>query len=167
MQKLMVLIVIGLSGCAGSGREASPSPGIWAAAERPPRDLAIEVTVFDSVGEQSPSLGGSARFVIEPDGQLRAEIGDGVSLDHLPPRTRLLSDAQMVDVYHRLVRSGLDGGLDGSPLPSRDIPETIRPRVVISVVAHDARSEAMYDPTSNPAVVRLVGRLRSLARLRD
>lgn len=98
-----------------------------------------------------------ARFVIEPGGQLRASTGAGATRDTLPPRTRLLSDTQVTDLYGLIVRRGL--ALPGEGTPGAGTP------IAVSVVAHDERSTAIHDSASSSDARALVERLRRLARL--
>ena len=119
---------------------------------RPPEDLTIAVTVIAPEGS-SPE---PARFVIEPGGQLRAAVGAGSAPETLPPMTRLLTDAQVTQLYGVIAREGL-------ALPT-DAPTTDQPRSEVTVIAGDRRRTGRHELTDADARV-VVERCRALARL--
>ncbi|MEM9661348.1 MAG: hypothetical protein AAF937_03460 [Planctomycetota bacterium] len=119
---------------------------------RPPEDLTIAVTVVAPEGS-SPE---PARFVIEPGGQLRAASGAGSRPETLPPMTRLLTDAQVTQLYGIIAREGL-------ALPT-DAPSADEPRIEVTVIAGDRRRTGRHELTDADARV-VVDRCRQLARL--
>lgn len=148
--RLAILIVLGLAlTAAACGRTAlggSP-PGT-----RPPADLLISVLVLaDDGSDPAPGL-----FVIEPGGQLRAAIGAGAARDVLPPRTRQLTDTQVSHLYGTILRKGL-------ALPTAS-PTPQRPRIEITVIAHNARQRGIH-PADDADAREIVAMCQRLARI--
>lgn len=105
-----------------------------------------------------------ARFVIEPDGVLRAATGAGVGPTVYPPRTRRLTDPQVREVYNIVTRQGLDRGIGGKPFRLGDAqPEGAW--IVVEVTAHEHRRSTIYLPEDERRVIDLVRHLRRIARL--
>ncbi|MEO0630026.1 MAG: hypothetical protein AAFY46_04770 [Planctomycetota bacterium] len=121
---------------------------------RPPEDLTIAVTVIAPEGS-SPE---PARFVIEPGGQLRAAVGAGSTPETFPPKTRLLTDAQVSQLYGILAREGLALPANAA---SRDTP-----RIEVTVIAGDTRRTGRH-ALDDPEARLVVDRCQSLARLGD
>ena len=116
------------------------------------------------------------RFVIQPDGVLRAARGAGVSLDILPPRTRELTQAQLSHIYNLAVREGLDRGIGGSAHTPGRAPavEEDGALLIVEFTAHDTapgqrvrRSEPrrgwLDDPAAAPARPDRVARRADLS----
>lgn len=127
-------------------------PATGTVSPRPPADLTIAVTVIAAEGS-SPE---PARFVIEPGGQLRAALGAGATPETLPPRTRLLTDAQVSQLYGIIAREGLTLPTDG--------PTAAEPRIEVTVIAGDRRRTGRHELTDAEARL-VVDRCRRLARL--
>lgn len=155
MQRAFLIVTVPLALLATGCSTPIVHPG--SRTPRPPADLAIEVTMLPAPAAAGPTPGG-LRFVIEPDGQLRAATGAGAIEPSLPPRTRALTDVQIADLYGVIVRDGLD--LPTPPVSRRS------GRIIVQVIAHDRRSRAEHDPDESPEALALVERLRRLARLR-
>ncbi|PHQ82410.1 MAG: hypothetical protein COB69_02005 [Phycisphaera sp.] len=155
-------------GCAKPVYEPSQPHAFARGETRPPRDFALAVTVFGQpTHDQRNTAQEPARFVIQPDGVLRAAQGSGVSLDTFPPRTRTLTQPQIANLYAQIVRNGLDRGVGGSPL-NGTTPPAIEPGdalIVIEFTAHDSRRVHVYDANGKTQVSALVRTLRQLARL--
>jgi hypothetical protein len=149
---LILTVLVGLLPLGCSTRIVHPGPRT----PRPPADLAIDVTLLPAPVASGPA-GEALRFVIEPDGQLRAATGAGAIERSLPPRTRALTDVQIADLYGAIVRDGLD--LPAPPVTRRSA------RIIVQVIAHDRRSRAEHDPDESPEALELIERLRRLARL--
>ncbi len=130
---------------------------------RPPEDFALAVTVMGEEGTTNWLLQ-PARFVVEPDGVLRAATGAGVGPSVYPPRTRRLTQAQMNDLYAVVVRSGLDRGLGGEPYRLGET-QPAGAWIVVEVTAHEQRRNTIYLPSAGREVVELVRQLRRLSRL--
>lgn len=145
----MTLAVVLAAVCAGCGARPARTDAF---PPRPPADLTIAVTVIAAEG----SMPEPARFVIEPGGQLRAATGAGSAPDTLPPRTRLLTDAQVTQLYGIIAREGL-------ALPTQT-PTANQPRIEVTVIAGDSRKTGRHALTDAEAML-LVDRCRRLARL--
>lgn len=148
--------------CRSGPVSHSPGP-IPTGDTRPPQDLALAVTVMGEEGVRGVVLE-SSRFVIEPDGVLRAATGEGVRPGVYPPRTRRLTTAQVNDLYAQVVRSGLDRGVGGQPARRGTAPET-GAWVLIEVTAHERRQSTLYLPEESEQAVEFVRSLRRLARM--
>jgi len=143
-----------------------------APADARPPDFALGLTVFPTgsatgIGADTATGHSSRgeRYLLEPDGVLRAAFGGGVSPRMHPPRVRRLSLAE----YDELHRIALDSGLlglasspdPGGPEPS---PDAFRPPVgasvaLVQVAANgDARSIAidLGEPGPRAAALRPV-----------
>lgn len=143
---LLLLLTLILTSCT---TRVIPAP---AGPARPPADLKISVLVLTPAGtEPEPAL-----FVVEPGGQLRAATGEGVARDVIPPRTRLLSDLQVGQLYGTILREGL-------ALPASS-PAPGEPRIEITVIVDNARTRGVHSADA-PAARALVERCRELARL--
>ncbi len=147
------------------GCSHDPGPLTPRAANGPtiPSDFALAVTVIDNEGPMAP-----ARYVVEPDGVLRAAQGPGASLDTYPPRTRELTRAQLNLLYRQAIRGGFDRGTGGTPhrAGARLTPGEGESIVIVEAVAHDARRITRYDPGGHPEAESLVRTLAELARAR-
>ncbi|MFG0286153.1 MAG: hypothetical protein ACF8R7_17185 [Phycisphaerales bacterium JB039] len=93
-----------LGACGGNGElDIEPPPP----RQRAPGDFAVGVTIYSPVtdprglGDLPPHLRPS-RYVLEPDGALRAQVRPGLREQDYPPRIRQLSGEQ-VDRIWRLV----------------------------------------------------------------
>lgn len=157
-----VCVLTLVSACA-SGPAAPEQTGIPLGETRPPRDLALAVTVLGSAAVD-PQSTQPARFVIEPDGFLRAATGSGVGPGVYPPLTRRLNDAQIAEVYAMLVRSGLDRGVGGKTYRPGLLPVEGR-WILVEVTAHERREIALYDPARSEAARDVARHLARLARL--
>lgn len=139
---------------------------------RPPADLTIDVVVFP---DDSGRLGEvPTRFLLEPDGQLRVSTGFDVDQDHYPPRTRRLSEAQVLDLYARVQRDGLAieqalppdaSGEQDRPFRPVDLVPMHNTAIIVTVTAHGRRTIAEHHPNASAAAVGLVERLQGLARI--
>jgi hypothetical protein len=112
--------------------------------ERPP-DLMVAATVLapgpvEKSGQSGvggvaataawPRALRAARYVIEADGDLRAVQGEDAGVTAFPPRTRQLTAAEMDQLWHQLVGSGLlaknapghvDGPEDAVASPTKSV----------------------------------------------
>ena len=158
----VVSVVSLVSACAPRPAATEPT-GIPLGETRPPRDLALAVTVLGSAADD-PLAPQPARFVIEPDGLLRAATGSGVGPGVYPPRTRRLIDAQIAEIYTMLVRSGLDRGVGGMAYRPGLLPGEGR-WILVEVTAHERREIALYDPARSEAARDIALHLARLARL--
>ena len=164
---ISLLIPLLSFGCTSSNTTRE-TPNSWSSQENPvPSDFALAVTVLP--GSESEHQHEPVRYVIEPGGMLRAAVGDGVSLDILPKRTRRLTRAQLSAIYAHAVREGLDRGIGGVPLtrgvtPRPKADETL---IVVELTAHDARHATIYrEDVGTGGAEGLVDLLSEFARVR-
>src|SRR5690606_9245979 len=116
--------------CAGPGR-FDDQPEL--AAPHAPGDFAVAITVYSPVTDAAgvdtlPVRLRPARYVLEPDGVLRAQVRPQLTEDTYPPRIRTLSGEQ-VDRVWRLVGAGpftnpdeptrIGGPVEVEPAPDR------------------------------------------------
>lgn len=99
---------------------AGPAP------EDPPEDFSLAVTVFDpthAADHADPALT-PARYILDPDGALRAAVGAGASPATFPPIVRRLSEGQRRRVWWLTLETGAH---EPGPGDRVDSPETYRP----------------------------------------
>ena len=118
-----VWAVCGLSGCA-------QGPGEIEAA-RVPHDFGIGVTVHAPEDRDAARALRPARYLLEPDGALRAAVGAGADERTFPPVTRVVDADGRARVWALFVNAGLVGGTHervgygGRFEPSGDDPEAM------------------------------------------
>ncbi len=172
---LAAACVLLLLPACGSGPAAITEPTL---PSDPPDDFALAVTIFapEVDAEAISALPRSvrpARYVVEPDGVLRAAIGPGADPDVFPAQTRRLTDRQRAQLW-RLVR---DQGLLATNHPGRIATDRTylsspdRRAVLVEIAGADQRRYLELhadDRASDPAVaVALTDRLAELAWLRN
>lgn len=171
MRLALLLLLATLAACAGPGRfEEQPD----LPAQRAPGDFAIAITVYSPVTSAAgldalPVRLRPARYVLEPDGALRARVRPRLTEDDYPPRIRTLSGEQ-VDRVWRLASAG--------PFANPDEPSRIGGPVEVTPAADrtdaviyiaDAHSRRFYRVNllgaSEPAraAAELIERLAQLA----
>lgn len=163
LRLIPLALAIALVSACRSGPALPAGGAIPTGDTRPPRDLALAVTVMGVGGVRGAVLE-SARFMLEPDGVLRAATGEGVRPGVYPPRTRRLTQTQVNDLYARLVRTGLDRGVGGRPARRGTAPET-GAWILIEVTAHERRQSTLYLPDQSEDALALIAQLRRLARM--
>lgn len=144
----------------------------------PPADFALAVTVFGPEFDEAdiadlPRPFRPARYIVEPNRELRASIGPGSDAETYPPLTRRLERRQMAQLW-RLVRDA--GLLDPSHPGLIDTTSTFRApanRRVTTVYAaygDTRRYLQLYtdrDDASGAAGIALADRLAELAWVRE
>jgi hypothetical protein len=140
---IAILFLQGLGGCstsgshkgAGAAASASPDATKTAASTAPgvgyPADFSLSVTVM-TPGRETDDTGRDlsfgrdladrpGRYIVEPDGLLRAATGAGATTRLYPPRTKYLTDRQMSDLWRKLewMRPDLQIGDPGEDAPIR------------------------------------------------
>ena len=99
---LMLLGVLLVSCTTTQERESIALP------EQRPSDFTLGIVVFgDSDAQATGSR--SARYIIEPDGTLRASFGEGSGGLTCPPITRRLDGAELDAIWDRVRSLGLGG----------------------------------------------------------
>ena len=118
-----VLAACGLSGCV-------QGPGALEAA-RVPHDFGIGVTLYAPEDRDAPRALRPGRYLLEPDGAMRAAVGAGADERTFPPVTRVVDAGGRARVWALFVDAGLVGGTHervgygGRFQPSSDGPEAM------------------------------------------
>lgn len=139
----LALLTIGLGGCASKPLGPAPVAGVDY-----PADFALSVTVM-TPGRDTDDDGRDltvgrdladrpARYIVEPDGLLRAAVGAGASATVFPRRTKYLTDRQMASLWGKLewLRPELQIGDPGEDTPRRITSST----AIIHVTAEGRRT---------------------------
>lgn len=79
------------------------------AADRP-SDFTLGLVVYGQTDDATPPAQRSARYIVEPDGVLRASFGDGSRAMTHPPLTRRLDTHQLDALWARVREMGLVDG---------------------------------------------------------
>ena len=116
-------------GCSSSGKATSAAEA--SPADAYPVDFALSVTVMTR-GRETDDTGRDlsfgrdladrpGRYIVEPDGLLRAATGAGATTRVYPPRTKYLTDRQMADLWRKVewMRPDLDRGDPGEYVTAR------------------------------------------------
>ncbi|TVQ62292.1 MAG: hypothetical protein EA379_05540 [Phycisphaerales bacterium] len=158
---LLITALAALGACAAPDRRAPLD------AASPAPDFALSITVRDDAHGLTP-----ARYVLDPDGSLRAAIGPGAGSDLLPNFTRRLGEDERAGVWRLALAAGVPSGAPGSPGSRAAAPGSERAAldrgagVVIWVRAQGA--SAVYTPsmTTDANARLLVERFEELAWVR-
>ncbi len=137
----------------------------------PPPDFAISVTVSDrpkaTASPNRPRALRPARYIVEPDGLLRASIGPGSLTSTFPPPMRHLSTSQVADLWALVDKAGY---LQQDPSSQSADAETTtatvaRPTALVYVAGANQRRTFQVPLESPPGVPTraLVDRLAELA----
>lgn len=126
-----MLLVLGLGlGLGLAGCEMTPARGVGTP-DKPPADFALSVTVFAPsmrvAGEPEPKRDPAttpARYILEPDGTLRAAVGPGATPETFPPIVRRVSDGQRQRLWWLTLDTAAH---DPGPDAKVASPETYRP----------------------------------------
>jgi hypothetical protein len=103
--RICVLMAIGavLASCSTSSeRDTIAFP------EQRPSDFTLGVVVFGDLESTEPAIR-SARYIIEPDGTLRASFGEGSDGLTYPPITRRVDDSTLDAIWDRVRSMDLEG----------------------------------------------------------
>lgn len=110
------LLCLGLTlgaipGCAHNRAAAPPSIPPVFSSETPPDDFTLAVTVYARPGASRrtalPPERRPARYVLEPDWVLHAQVSPAANEQMYPGRTRQLDRAQVIELWRELRESGL------------------------------------------------------------
>lgn len=127
-------------------------PASVPADSRPP-DFALGLTVFPTDAQTATGhRSAGERYLVEPDGVLRAAFGGGVSPRMHPPRVRRLSLAEYDELYRLALDSGLlapdpGGGARGGTPPGPDTfrPAPLAPVALLYTAAEGVRRTRAFD----------------------
>lgn len=145
--------LVTLGGCA-TAFDAPPG-------ERPD-DFGVLLTVYPTEHRTEPSLR-PARYAVEPDGLLRAEVGNGVATQGFPPIARRLEPSELDTVYALTRDSGIlaDGAVRVPGTGVYEQPES--GAVSVLEISINNRVRAYELPVDQNASVTPL--IRELARL--
>lgn len=156
---LLALASVRMLGCSAAERFELP--------DAPPSDFVLAATVFTPAAtdkDQPASV--PARYIVEPDGTLRAAIGAGSSPTTYPRATRTLTSAQF-DQLWTLTRA-ID--LDGDGARAINSPEIFTPPgdtgVVLIELRADETQQGFAFPADHPQTRALIEALADLAWVR-
>ncbi|MBK7403703.1 MAG: hypothetical protein IPJ41_03475 [Phycisphaerales bacterium] len=170
---LSLLVGAMLVGCS-STPIVRPKPEAPPLPEHAPDDFTLSITVMGPAATleeatAAPRPQRPARYIIEPDGILRAAVGPGATPRVFPGQTRQLDDAQIERLWRLTTNTGL---LEPDTLarventetffPSRDRPTAL---LYIKEDGHTA-SYAVRLPigdAESPAVTQLIDEIAAMA----
>ncbi len=149
-----------LSGCA------TTSPGGGGV---PPSDAMLSVTVMPQRPrfQRQEREFAPARYIVEADGVLRAAVGEGVTVQTYPGRTRDLTTEEWTTLWETLLATGVLNEDDPRAIEGEMslTPDPLRRAVVWA--NGDGRSAGMViDPSRDEATAALVTMLEELAWIR-
>lgn len=161
---LLGLVAILTGACASN---PTPQPASVRGVDYP-QDFALSVTVI-TPGRETDANGRDlsfgrdladrpGRYIVEPDGLLRAATGAGATTRVYPPRTKYLTDRQMADLWNRLewIRPDLQIGDPGEDTPIR----TSHTTAIIHLAANGRRTTKVVnleEDTWGKSLVRTLG----------
>jgi len=171
-------VALALSPGCSSTPAARPEPEPVVLPDLAPADFALGITVLSPAADPvridaTPRPQRPARYIIEPDGVLRAAIGPGATPRVYPGRTRQLDTAQMQRLWRLASNTGL---LDGDTLTRIDNTETFFPSrertTALIHIRHEGQSRhfAVRLPVGDaesPAVLQLIDQVAQLAWVPD
>jgi len=149
-----------LSGCASTAQRRLGMP---------PSDAMLSVTVMPQRPRfQRPEREfAPARYVVEADGVLRAAVGEGVTVQTYPGRTRDLTDDEWATLWDAVLTTGvldpddpraIEGEMSLTPDPLR--------RAVVWARGGGRSAGMVVDPARDEATAALVTLLEELAWIR-
>jgi len=154
------LFLVALPCCAPSRQSLDAA----FAAERPPQDFVLSVTVMRPLADttaraaaykQQPIATRPARYVLEADHILRVSIGSAVSEETFPPETRQLTREQVDAVWNTLRTSRLAAAeektLSGAPPRPENLSDKQTLYIISYAAAGDRRSFLITPPATEPA----------------
>lgn len=135
----------------------------------------MSVTVKDrarsAASAEQPRALRAARYIVEPDGLLRASVGPGSGTSTFPPPMRHLSAGQVAELWTLVHRAGY---LEQGPSTQSADAETVetavsRPTAMIYVAGNEGRRSLVVplESASGTATRALVDRLAELAWIRE
>jgi hypothetical protein len=158
---LLCAVAVLFPGCAST----KPSSGAGA----PPSDAMLSVTVMPQRPRfQRPEREfAPARYIVEADGVLRAAVGDGVTVQTYPGRTRDLTTEEWATLWQALLATGvlnlddpraIEGEMSLNPDPLR--------RAVVWANGNGRSAGMVVDPSRDEATAALVTLLEEMAWIR-
>jgi len=115
MNLLRISIVLALAALLGGCSTTSMTH--QALPDRRPADFTLGVVVFGQADAQAVERR-SARYIVDPAGNLRASVGDGSAAATYPKITRRLSAAQLDEIWSMVERLNLSEPIADEPMPT-------------------------------------------------
>lgn len=147
-----VCSVLLLAAMLASGCRSMPE----AASAGPPADFTLALTVFDDDAE----IFRSARYIVEPDGVLRAGFGSGASTAAYPPWIRRLSSRQIQELW--TIAGPIRADESGRSLPTDETFEPGDDPTVVVAIRQNGRwryaAHALAETDAPNATIRLLDR---------
>jgi hypothetical protein len=169
----MVAVCVGLCGCSSAPPQKEEEPEPVVLPEHAPEDFTLSVTVMgpatrEGIDERARAER-PARYIVEPDGALRAAIGPGATPRVYPGQTRRLTGEEMQRVWRLVVNTGL---LEPGTLTRIESTETFFPRrerTTALIYVRERGDETHYavrlpvGDVESPGVVQLIDEVAGLA----
>lgn len=170
----LAVLAAGLLGACSSSPVVKPRPEPPPLPEHAPEDFTLAITVMGPAAtpeevNAAPRPERPARYIIEPDGILRAAIGPGATPRVFPGETRQLDNAQLERLWRLTTNTGL---LDTDTLTRVDNTETFFPsrdRATAILYIKQAGHTASYavrlpiGDAESPAVTQLIDEVAAMA----
>lgn len=169
----MMVLLAALAACSSTPRPL-PEPEPVVLPDRAPDDFALAITIIgpatnETPIDERPRPQRPARYVLEPDGVLRAAIGPGATPRVYPRQTRQLDAAQMQRLWRLVEQTGLYATTTLTRIDNTEtfFPQRSRPTALVYVRqqgegAHFAVRLPVGDAES-AATLQLVDELAALA----
>lgn len=168
---MAALCLISLGGCASAPEAAGPEAGL---SNAPPVDFALDVTILagPAVNPPNDSTLRQSRYVLLADGSLcyGSDPERTKGADWLPPITRILTTAQIGEVWSRAREGGLlDRQRADEPVNFKLVPPAVNIEVVYlaDFTASGQRwnfvRRGTIDRTPDPALTQFITVLAQLA----
>lgn len=135
----LAALLLCLPGCSSTPRPL-PEPEPVVLPDTAPEDFALSITVVGPSSAETdiddrPRAERPARYLVEPDGLLRAAIGPGATPRVYPRQTRQLTEAQIQRLWRLVGETGL---LEPTTLTSIDnteifFPQRSRPTALVYI----------------------------------
>lgn len=111
MPAALAALLLSLPGCSSTPRPL-PEPEPVVLPDTTPEDFALSITVVGPSSAETdiddrPRAERPARYLVEPDGVLRAAIGPGATPRVYPRQTRQLTEAQVQRLWRLVGETGL------------------------------------------------------------
>lgn len=149
-----------LSGCAS---------GVQQRADMPPSDAMLSVTVMPQRPRfQRPEREfAPARYVVEADGVLRAAVGEGVTVETYPGRTRDLTPDEWANLWEVALATGVMDPADPRTVSGEMslTPDPLR-RATVWIRGGGRSAGMVVDPSRDEPTARLITLLEELAWIR-
>ena len=169
----LAALMLCLPGCSSTPRPL-PEPEPVVLPDTTPEDFALSITVVGPSSAETdidslPRAERPARYLVEPDGVLRAAIGPGATPRVYPRQTRQLDQAQVQRLWRLVGETGLLEPTTLTRIDNTEIffPQRSRPTALVYIRQQGTGSHfAVRLPVGDaesPAVGQLIDELAGLA----